>query len=722
MTSTLFGIDLDTSFSGWLLALFLLLSLGLALFSYRRTNPPLSRVWKSLLTSMRFLTLFLILIALFDLTSRIGYTVQQPPLVAVAIDQSASMGLTDARGARPERIRTALADPVFHTSDHRELRLFRFSDDAAEIPVAKVDSLRFQKDVTDISKTLSSIFQRLATENLQAIVLLTDGNYTRGGNPAREAGQLGIPVYPVGVGSPDPLPDLAIRDVDHNHYAYTDESTPIQVSLTNIGFQRVISRISLTQDDSTVLSRAVTLTPGPSRTDITLDYTPTQPGRHELTLILDAGKQEKSTENNRHTFYINVLKSRLQIALIAGGITSEIGFLRRHLGNSDRYELNVFVETQKGEWLDAETTRNRLQTLDRIDMFILLDFPSENTSPAHLRSVTQSLEQRPRPVLWLAGKRFDPESLAALESVLPFQRLSRGEEQQIHPHLTADGDLHAITQPPAGESGVWNKLPPVFSSATKVVPWPNTTVLATTRPGTVSSEHGLELILIRAHEIKSAAILAHGLWRWDLMMNGLGRKSLFYHQLINNLTRWIETERSEDRVQIETNADRYHLGDPVEILARVYTPALDPTDSADVHIEMIAGTDTRTLSTTVDNRGRYTTTVHPDHGGAYTLIARAEQNGLPIGQDTTRITVGSFEQELAHTHLQHTLLQSMARTSGGRFIPADSVSRLATLLPQEHRVERRWRETELWNHPWLLILIVFLLATEWFVRKRKGLM
>ncbi len=722
MTSTLFGIDLDISINTWLLALFLLLSLGLAVFSYRHTHPPLSRFWRRILTSMRFLTLFLILIALFDLTSRIGYTVRQPPLVAVAIDQSASMGLTDAQGSRPEQIKSTLANPVLQSSDHRERRLFRFSDDATEMPSFKIDSLRFQNDVTDISNTIRSIYQQLARENLQAIVLLTDGNYTRGGNPAREAGQLGIPVFPVGVGSPDPLPDLAIRDVDHNHYAYTDESTPVQVSLTNVGFQRVISQISLTQDDSTVLSRSVTLTPGPSRTEVTLEYTPTRPGRHELTLTLDTGKQEKSTENNRHTFYINVLKSRLQIALIAAGITPDIGFLRRHLGNSDRYEITVFIETQTGEWLDPETTRNRLYSLDRMDMFILLDLPSQNTSPSHLRPLTQSLKKRPRPVLWLAGKQYDPQSLATLESVLPFRRLSRGKERQIHPRLTVDGDLHAITQSPTGESGVWNKLPPVFSSVTKVVPWPNTTVLATTRAGTMPTDEGLPLILIRAHEIKSAAILAYDLWRWDLMMNGLGRESLFYHHLINNLTRWIEIERSEDRVQIETDADRYHLGDPVEILARVYSPTLEPTDSAEVHIEMIAKNDSSILPTTVDNRGRYTTTVHPEYGGTYTLIARAEQDRRPIGRDTTRITVGSFEQELAHTHLQHTLLQSVARTSGGHFIPADSVSQLASLLPQEPHVEHRWRETELWNHPWLLILIVCLLATEWFVRKRKGLM
>ena len=50
--------------------------------------------------------------------------------------------------------------------------------------------------------------QNSAASNLQAVVLITDGNSTTGMNPLYEAQELAVPVFTVGVGDTTDQKDL----------------------------------------------------------------------------------------------------------------------------------------------------------------------------------------------------------------------------------------------------------------------------------------------------------------------------------------------------------------------------------------------------------------------------------------------------------------------------------------------------------------------------------
>ena len=70
-------------------------------------------------------------------------------------------------------------------------------------------------------------------------------------------------------------------------------------------------------------------------------------------------------------------------------------------------------------------------------------------------------------------------------------------------------------------------------------------------------------------------------------------------------------------------------------------------------------------------------------------------------------------------------MRSVAQRSGGIFLNVNSVSDLSAHLQQsetfrsvffEERIE-----TELWQKYLFLIVIIVLLTTEWFIRKRSGM-
>ena len=67
------------------------------------------------------------------------------------------------------------------------------------------------------------------------------------------------------------------------------------------------------------------------------------------------------------------------------------------------------------------------------------------------------------------------------------------------------------------------------------------------------------------------------------------------------------------------------------------------------------------------------------------------------------------------------LLEKLAHASGGQFRPLEQWRELVQALPLQKRLIEENHVFPLWGQRWLLAIVVALLATEWFVRKRKGL-
>ncbi len=67
------------------------------------------------------------------------------------------------------------------------------------------------------------------------------------------------------------------------------------------------------------------------------------------------------------------------------------------------------------------------------------------------------------------------------------------------------------------------------------------------------------------------------------------------------------------------------------------------------------------------------------------------------------------------------LLEAMAEAAGGRFLREGEFDRLDDLLRPLRRGRVEERETLLWQSWWWFVPIVALLAVEWALRKRAGL-
>jgi len=93
-----------------------------------------------------------------------------------------------------------------------------------------------------------------------------------------------------------------------------------------------------------------------------------------------------------------------------------------------------------------------------------------------------------------------------------------------------------------------------------------------------------------------------------------------------------------------------------------------------------------------------------------------------VGRDTTRFTVETYSIEFANTSQDVAFLRELAQRSGGRYAVAANIAALAADLPRASQPVLLRSEIEIWNTKTLFFLFVLLLATEWFLRKRRGLL
>jgi hypothetical protein len=721
-------------FSGHALVIVILalLMLGFSLFIYKRTNPIISAPLKSLLVLLRYFALLLIIFMIYEMIIELKYSRTQKPVLAIALDNSASLSIEDKEGSRKEQIYRILASENMHSlGENFDLVYYAFDMKTHRISLNDSTLLQFHGDATDISSALETITSDITDTPLAGIVLVTDGNYNVGGNPIRFAGESRLPIFPVGIGSLQRAADLAIADLTANPLAFVNEPTPITITVRNAGYGESRVQLQLEEHNKILATEFVNMPAAPSEKQVTMKYQPPKPGSHRLTIRLVGKEDELTLENNKKILYIDVLKAKLNISIIAGKVSPDLSFLRRDMSSGERYEVTLFYETKDGALFPRQLERDVATIMDETDIFIFFYFPTRNTHWELLQHIRERIEKASRPVILYVDASVDLNKLADFNEVLPMQtREMAFKEENSYIALSPAGKIHPILQINDSNhtaQNVWAKLPPIISTTSRVSFWPNSEVLATASSSSESSVNPSQssakpLIAVRSYgKIKSAVLFAKEMWRWDLMMTRFGENNNVYGQLLNNVARWVEASANIKRVRLHLEKQTFHIGEEVPFYVDVFDQDYHPANDATVALTI---RDEKSVHDVLGQKvadGKYSALYHPESTGDHILTAQASVDNSIVGSDTLLFTVGEYSTELTSTELQQTFLKSLAEASGGSYVSPDSLEVVAKKLQPQPIQKNFIQQFALWNNSHILIIIILLLSAEWFIRKKKGM-
>ncbi len=559
---------------------------------------------------------------------------------------------------------------------------------------------------TNIAAALTDIADRYAGRNLGAVVLVSDGIHNQGPNPEAAATALSTPIYTIALGDTTPKRDAWVANVRCNRTAYAGSQLPMEVTVRASQLQGHRATLSVSQGGRTLATQPVTYETGTFAQTLPFSINLDKAGLQTFSLTLSASPGEVTTDNNSRTVTVEVLEGRRRVAVVAPAAHPDLGALKQSIEANPNYQVQLAVGTQGvAQW--------KSDTLQKFDMVILHNLPCDDGWLRWIKGLPQGL-----PRLYIVGARTDLGRFNSLHSGLEITAKKSLAEQVT---ASPNGGFTLFSLP----TDIANRLasmPPLsapfgsYRTAAGVQSLFYATVggQATDRP----------LLAFGSQEgTRCAFVCGEGLWRWRLHSYLMTGSHDDFDQLVEKMVVYTATQSRRDRLHV--NAERiYRQDEPVTLHAEFYDDNWQPTNSPAV-----------TCTLTVSDAGHTTSTstydFHPS-GTGYTLPLGTLAPGRYQLQATTNFGgkvyswTGSFVVEaydLEHLNLvaNHTLLNTISQTTGGAMLAPSQASQLAELLAGRKDLKEilysHTRYTPLVSLPWLLVLIILLLAIEWAGRK-----
>ena len=727
-----FSVDLSFNVNIFLLLLLGILSFLFSLFIYARTVPPVPPRLRWILITLRALGVFLILTILFEPILKFIHHEKKPPAVTILIDDTKSMTLVDRGGDRASIARNFLNNiDVEQLQQKFKVYFVQFSRPNRFPESYSPDSLAFAGDATNLAQSLNDLAVQSEQRNIQAVVLITDGNYNVGQNPIYAAETLGRPLYTVGVGDSSEQKDLLISKLLTNNIAYVDSRIPISVTVKSSGFNGKRVELSLEEAGKVLDQQFLTLKQGTQEYSTTLHFTPHQEGSKKYTVRVSRLEGELTDQNNSQTTFVKVLKSKIKILLIAGAPSPDLAFLRRTLESDPNIEVSTFVQKSSDEFYEGRPAGSVFRDHDGI---ILLGFPRKASPPAVLDQIRQAVDENKQALFVILTRTTDLDRLRSLQPHLPFSiEQVRTEELTVLPFVPEVHEFHSLLKLPSGRNPIrfWNALPPVYKTQSTLRAKPESEVIAYVRIQNLTLREPL-IILRKVSRRRSIAITGYGIWRWKLLAESspsqIGELSTeeVFEPFTSNAVRWLTTREEEKQLNVTTTKETYNAGERVEFTAQVYDEQYEPVSHAEVRVRIRSVEQVEEFLLRPVGEGRFEGSVENLGEGDYRYSAVASVGQRQLGEDRGRFTVGEQNLEYLATRMNKPLLRQLAYQTGGRYYNPEEVDTLVANLVQNPEFEAkdvlRSDEIELWDLHHLLAVIVLVFSTEWFLRKRNGML
>jgi hypothetical protein len=716
------SLSLSFAYSGYLLVLALLIIAGYSWYVYRYTLPVVSPAKRIMLASLRALALILLVFIIFEPIVTIAKKNILEPEVLVFADNSRSMTFNDGTG-RSDAEKKILGSYI-NNGISGNSEFFSFGSKVSRFNPDSTGRLKFNEGSTDFTKIFSSLVNRNdegKTRNISSIVIISDGVITEGSTPLFTAEKLNIPVYTIGIGDSARRNDIEVRNVLFNEFIYAETPTTINAAVSGKGYEGKTIQVSLYENNTLAGQSNISIT-GDEIQNVNFNYTPKTGGEKKLSVVVADQPGEYSKLNNKKTFFVNVLSNKIKALIIAGAPSTDLTFIRNSLKEDPNLTINSITQVAAGKFLE---NNNRTRLIDSSDILYLVGFPSKETPPDLLQKVKKEISASNKPFFIILSDGTDLNKLKELQADLPFSigNISQGYSE-VQPDISADKYQNPLLQNNnSNPVAAWNNLPPVLLQNSVFEAKPESEVLSRIKINNIPLNRPL-VVSRRLGSKKSVAVLAKDIWRWKLQTS-TKNLNLFDNFILQGV-KWLNTSDELKRVSIKTSKKIYSPGEDIEFTGQVYDVSFNPVNDAEVKVNITSGSDKYEITLNPIGSGLYEGTLPAAKSGDYFFSGYAQLNGNKLGTDNGRFNVGEVDIEMINPRMDAEFLSLLAARTGGKFFTVKNYNQLFDILKQVNERASKENittsETDLWSNEWLMAVVIFLFAAEWFIRKRSGML
>ena len=644
---------------------------------------------KEALLSSNFLIVFLFLVRTlfigfltFLLLNPIVKSYQkivEQPIVILVQDNSSSI-IDTSSVYFLNQIATSLEDFEVHKFSFSEVVSLGFSSENKGL-------------LTNYSSLFSTLDSRFLNRNVSAIVLASDGLYNTGANPLLSKLN-NIPIYTIAQGDTAIIKDVIVTKALCNDIAFLGNSFPLEISLA---FQKCIGekiKLAVWNNNKELYSKMITVKSDDYYQKLKVVLEAESVGLQQYTVVATQVNGEKNIENNSHTAYVDVIDSRINIALIAGKTHPDIAAYKSVIDKNKNYTSTLFKASDFNE------------NFDKYQLVVLFGVSSEAEIISKLKSSTTPViifELQETDLKKDFNQAFNFVSRGGLEDVKVI-RNTNFSKFSFSPELTQLIDL----APPL--TALFGKY--TLQLGAEVVLNQKIGVHATENPViTISNNDGR----------KMACISAEGFWRWKLFDYNYNANTIAFDELFAKLTQYLVLKDDKSNFRIKYNK-QVSENENIHFEAYLYNESYELINNKEVEL-IIRNKEGEQFNFEFNKTDSYySLNAGVFDVGSYSFTANVKGSAI---DKSSVFNVKPIQLEQLNTVANHQLLYKLSFASDGALYYPNQYKILAEEIVNNKNNYKKIFIKEnlegLINIPWILLSLLGLITIEWVVRKFNGL-
>ncbi len=706
-------------YSIWWLIPIIIVSFLLTYLLYRKDISSKNKLQKKIypLFLLRFLALVSIGILLLQIQTKAKQKEKIHPHLFILQDNSRSiLAHKDSLNLKNQLHQSYQS--LFSTLEKENIpyKLGLFSDSLQYFSSQDfLSNLDFKGVSTNISQALKQIQNDFLSDDIGGALLLSDGIHNLGTDPLIASANWAFPVYTIALGDSNIYPDVQIEQVRIKKYAYNDRLLPFQLFLKAVNMPEKKALLNIKIDGKLAEQKPIVFEDMPGTLHLESHLPKLKAGIHKIDFKIETSEQERNLNNNTRSVFVELVDDKQKVALIYHSPHPDISALKTALSNYPSFDLDLInIKDIKSDNIKAYS------------LLILHQIPhlKENNN-----SLLQAIQQEHKPVWFINSNTSDLKQLEKFtENTLQFNRLSNQNEWF---KTSYQSDFTPFLLEPAVADWL-AQTPPLVGASFRLLNKNKIDILLKEQINGLETERPA-LFFQDNKGSKSAFLMGEGLWKWRMQAYRQHEDFAFFDNFIQKIVQYLSSSKPKEHLVLDYNKQS-DVNQAMQINAQLLNDAYESVygatltmrywmqDSTKVQEVLFENTEQDSLKNK-DLQISYHLNLGYLKSGKYHFEVSGEQANKTFTKKGLFIIKPSFK-EWNNTRALPQIMRQIAQETNGESLKLDQISSLISKIKQQPSFKARMYsqtiEKPLINQWVLLLIIVCLLVSEWFLRKKIG--
>ena len=679
----MFGIS--TNFPVGLSILALFIGIGYAYFLYNK-EEKIDSLWiKRVLFSFRFLVVSFLCFLLLSPLVRSFLRQKEKPILIIAQDASSSV--------KDYNIYEDLSFLSEQTKEDFDVFHFHFDQSIKNGLTKELDGMQ-----SNYSNLFDELESRFINRNVAGIVIATDGLYNAGENPIYKSNTTNIPIFPIAIGDTIQRKDLLIKDVEYNEIAFLGNEFPVEVLIAGFNCKTEEVEFKLYDGKSLLHRQSIKIDKDDYYLKIPLKIYAKEKGLQRYVVQISNLESEKNKTNNNYEIFVDILDSKYNILLLSDNSHPDIAAFKSVLEKNQHYSI------------EHKQLEDFNQNIEKYNLISLFGIPNNSYSGKLTEIINSNV-----PLLFFVNTNTNLTYFNNLYEGLEIK--SKNTMQEVFISENENFSLFTVS---SNLSNFFLQLPPIYVPFGDYKLSSVAEVLLNQRIGKIETK---KPILLFGNPInkKVGVFVGEGFWKWKLMEYSEQRNNKAFDELFSKITQYLllQDDKSHFRLKYE---HKINANSPIIYEAEFYNKSYEPITENDISL-IISDENGKEFPFVFSKLNKsYNLNVGTFPIGDYSFIAKVE--GTSHKKEGT-FSIIPFQTEMLEIKANHQLLFNLSFQSGGKmFFPNQIKELIQEITNSKHNktiIHSKEKVQEMINIQWILFTLLFLILTEWFIRKYNGL-